>query len=391
MTRIIYAAQPVDTAPGTPFAGADVKVIDGLLINTPEYAAKHAARVAALAEQAALHSAAMARHAPGTREHDEARYNLWMCQRFAGISGTAAGTVIGVNKWQTPFAYWQEATFRVHAGNVSNPAMEWGQRKEPVVAQKYCDAHNCYLKVPETFTSPLFPFMTASPDRIVLAPDGSESRILEIKCTGFNRSIRNDLGVIVDQDWGPGNQDGMTDSAIPVQYIAQVMHYMLATGIYTADVAVLIGHDDYREYTIELDAEQAEDLIRAEDEFYCRNILDDVRPADMTASDWGKVKPVKSSAVEATPEMLELARDLANITSQIKVLEAREKTLRDALIGFIGEKEGMLYDGAPVATYAGRERAGSFDSKKLSIDHPELYEKYKGEKTFYRVFSLKLK
>ena len=50
---------------------------------------------------------------------------------------------------------------------------------------------------------------------------------------------------------------------IPDYYMTQVQHYLAVTGVKTADVAVLIGGNDFRIYTIEADEELQSFVDRA--------------------------------------------------------------------------------------------------------------------------------
>ena len=395
MARIVFATPSTQNSAGP---GANVRVLDGLLINTPQYAALHAARQATI-DTRILEFQTMANAMP---EHSSARKNLefqvWCLNRIRGISGTAAGTIMGLNPYDTAYQYWKQATMAEPFVNSGNAATEWGQRKEPVIAQKYLDLHGCYAMVPPSIVSPLIPFMTASADRIVLGSDGAPERILEIKTTSFNREYDG------ERQWGKGNTYAdvcdaigkislkctQEDGTVPAHYIVQVMHYMAATGVDKADIAVLIGSSDYREFTIHLDPQQAEDLIRAEDEFYCRHILDNVAPA-YTAVDLSKIRPEKAASIEATEQVVEIANNLRDIRAQLDALKAKESELRDQLVEFVGTNEAITHNGTTLLTYGTRERAAAFDSKRFEVEHPDLYAQYLGQPSFSRVFSFKLK
>ena len=402
MARMIFTNRPLSPASQAVLPGIPVHVIDDLLINTPEYAAKHAERMKYIDARKAELAAQLVSLPASSKAAADVRHQLWSMERLRGISGTAAGAIIGVNPYCSAWQYWREATFAVEPRNESNAVTEWGQRKEPVIAQKYLDFHGRYAVVPPSVCSEYLPFMTASCDRIVLDESQCMERVLEIKTASFNREYETDSGP--ERMWGKGNsyveavdsagkpymQLVEADSAIPPQYIAQVTHYMIATGLDTADVAVLIGTFDYREYTINLNKDAAIDLIRAEDEFYCRNILDGVEPPP-TAQDLSKIRPVKKAEIEATEQVFNMATTLRDIRAKLEELKAQETELRDQLVAYVGTNEKLTYNGSTLLTYGTRERAGMFDTKRFELDHPDLYSQYLGEKSFSRVFSFKLK
>jgi predicted phage-related endonuclease len=120
--------------------------------------------------------------------------------------------------------------------------MEWGNRLEPVVADKFFEADGRYpwgIGTPATYTHPDRDWQAASPDRFIsytgTAAEQADA-ILEVKTSPYG------------DGWGvPGTDE------IPVYYRTQVLWYLSVLGLARAHIAVLIGGYDYREYVLELD------------------------------------------------------------------------------------------------------------------------------------------
>lgn len=390
-----------------------VDSVDGLLIKKPEYQAlfkdflaeKTAARNAALKElNSALNRGAC------SDEIQVLQDKVWHCTRNFGLSGTDASVVLGQNPYRTKLELFNEKTGRVIPVNVNKACFEWGHRSEGMVAAKWAEDHKAIITEYDSFVSSAIPFMTASPDRLVLDANNVATAILEIKTAGFNFKSYDEDGEL-DRMWGKGNQyvhvrnrDGseslqlvQADSHVPVYYYSQVLHYMIATGIYDGKLAVLIGGRDYRDYEIPFDREAAEALVRAEDEFFCKHILDDVAPA-YTAKELANVTPEKKSSIEATPEMVEKATMLKQLTEKMAELKAQSDKLKDSLIEYLGVNENLTFNNKTIVSYSACKGRSSVDVDRLKEAYtalalankmePQEFTKQGGT---YRRFSVKIK
>src|SRR5262245_21334122 len=105
--------------------------------------------------------------------------------------------------------------------------MRWGNLWEQVVRQEYGNRTGRTVVVPPgIIRHPKVQFALMTPDGIADA-----SRVLQVK------TARTSDG------WGdPGSGE------IPQDYILQTQHEMFVTGLPVADVAVLIGGQDFRIY-----------------------------------------------------------------------------------------------------------------------------------------------
>ena len=64
----------------------------------------------------------------------------WLELRNSGIGGSDAATVLGLNKWKSPFQLWLEKTGQTEPDDLSqNEYVYWGTVLEQVVADRFCE------------------------------------------------------------------------------------------------------------------------------------------------------------------------------------------------------------------------------------------------------------
>ncbi|MFF2475135.1 YqaJ viral recombinase family protein [Streptomyces sp. NPDC058066] len=193
---------------------------------------------------------------PGSEAWEEARTGLT-------ITATEIAAVVGLSPWQSRFSLWHKKSGLAVPPFEMTPAVEWGNRLEDAVADKWQDEHPGFLAAPAgTWRHRDRNWQRATPDRLIYrqaatefeAPDQAEE-LLEVKTSPFG------------DDWGPAGCD-----EVPLHYRCQVLWQMDTLGLRRTHFAVLIGGYDYRECTVDYDEAEAQILRDAADRF-----LDDVR------------------------------------------------------------------------------------------------------------------
>lgn len=172
--------------------------------------------------------------------------DAWLDARRRRIGGSEIAAVMGISPFDSPFSLWHRK--RGMIGPVEQtPEMLWGQLLEPVVAEHFATEHpDVSVRVAPSFVHGARDYQTAAPDRLVFASRGARRpiRIYEGKTAR------------IGDDWGePGTDE------IPVYYRAQVLWYLDCLALPEADVAVLIGGSDYREYLVRAAPDEA-DVMR---------------------------------------------------------------------------------------------------------------------------------
>lgn len=187
---------------------------------------------------------------PGTPEWNEARAGL--C-----ITATEIAAVMGLSPWMSPFSLWHKKAGLPTPPFEMSSAIEWGNRLEDAVAQKWADEHGIPIHRTGTWQHTERKWQRATPDRI------AEDRIVEVKTSPFG------------DGWGPDGTD-----LVPIHYRCQAMWQMDVLGFRRAEVAVLIQGHDYREYVLEYDDADAQLMRKTAAEF-----LDTVRRGERPAID----------------------------------------------------------------------------------------------------------
>ena len=166
------------------------------------------------------------------------------------IGASEAAAACGLSPWKTPYELWADKTSAIVIEQQS-ARMEWGNRLEAVVMLKYLEdlpPEAGTLEAPCQFqVSAEYPWMGCTPDGLL--PD----RVVEIKTAGLGQA----------REWGEPGTD-----AVPLQYLLQCTHQMIVCNRRKADIPVLIGGNDYRVYSVDLDEELANLLITREREFW---------------------------------------------------------------------------------------------------------------------------
>ena len=166
--------------------------------------------------------------------------------RHGGLGSSDAAPALGLSPYKTALELYEEKLRPLELADEPTGPLLWGHLLEPVIRQHYANLTGLSVEVPSAdvvYRHREFPFLLANPDGIVQAADKS-LRVFEAK------TARSADG------WGEPGTD-----AIPQAYVLQCQHLMLVTAIPVCDVAVLIGGSDFRQYTLEADAELQELLL----------------------------------------------------------------------------------------------------------------------------------
>lgn len=283
----------------------------------------------------------------------------WLAVRNGGIGSSDAAAAIGLSPYKSPLELWLEKTWRKPAEDLSqSEAVFWGTTLEAIIANVYAErTGNKVRRVNAVLQHPEHPHMLANLDRVV-GNDG----VLEIKTAGV-RSMHQ---------W----EDG-----IPETYQCQVLHQLAVTGKAWADVAVLIGGQDFRIYRIERDEAKIAALVEQEAAFW-QCVLNDVEPAvDGSASSdkaLGWLYPCDAgNTLDYTDstEMNDLFSELLQTKREREVLESAENLLRQKIQSAMGPASSALFVGGKI-TWKKSKDGTTTDLKRLLSEHPDLAQQY---------------
>lgn len=274
-------------------------------------------------------------------------------KRYLGASEAAAAC--GLSPWTTPFELWQDKTSET-VTTQDSAAMEWGRRLESVVLRKYAEDTGTAPQAPCAFrVSAEYPWMGCTPD--ALLPD----RVIEVKTAGLAKA----------REWGEAGTD-----AVPMQYLLQVTHQMIVTGLRRADLPVLIGGSDYRLYQVEYDAELAALLIERERAFWS-HVEARTPPEVTTIRDAAARWPLDTGAtVTASAEIADAIVRLRELEDQAKAIEADMDALSLAVRTCMADATTLADStGRVLATWKTQSRS-QFDFQAFKAAHADLYDQF---------------
>jgi len=227
----------------------------------------------------------------------------WFDRRRQGIGASEIAAVMGFSPWESPFSlYWRKVNgWEFEA----SPEMEWGNRLEDAIAAKYEANHPEYNVHPLGLVShPLRSWHLATPDRVLCDHQMHDNPFPGDPTFQWSHYDQNILGVLElktahsADGWGePGTAE------VPVHYRAQVLWQMSAVGVNFADLAVLIGGSDYREYTVRLDTADLNVMIEHGRRFMARIADGDPPPIDDHAATLATVKRLHPDLDDAEVEV----------------------------------------------------------------------------------------
>ncbi len=188
----------------------------------------------------------------------------WRELRRAGIGGSDAAAILGLNPYATPLSVYYD---KVESRNEEqNLAMEIGIELEPFLCRKFqewikcSEGHDIQVNaVPFMLANPDHPFMLANLDGQFEHPALGNCG-LELKTTGeFNR-----------RTW--------ENDKVPDHCYIQVQHYMAVTGLQQFYVGVLIGNKIFSATMVPRNQEVIDTLIEELARFWKNHVLEESPP-----------------------------------------------------------------------------------------------------------------
>lgn len=287
--------------------------------------------------------------------------DAWLELRRAGIGGSEAAAIVGVDPWSTAFEVFHDKKGRLQPKDQTRQ-MEWGHRLEDSIRRWFAD-HTGMPVVHEKimYQHPEHPWMLANMDGLV-----GDDAILECK----NTDSRN------AEEWADGP---------PLHYTLQTNHYLAVSGRRRAYVAVLIGGNDPDYFVIERDEELISMLIAAEERFWFDHVVADVEPpvtarqsdADVLGVLW---HPEEGSQILLPPNARQLLIHQQSCKAEIKQLEAQILECENQVKAMLGDHAvGIGADGEELVTWKEHDDT-RVDPKRLRAELPEVFETYSNTK-----------
>jgi len=284
----------------------------------------------------------------------------WLRARQQGLGGSDCGTIMGVNKWKSPFQLYLEKTGE-YAEEIDNEFIYWGNRLEDMVAEEFAKRtgkkvrRNNHLLI-----HPEYDFMLANLDRVVVG----EKALLECKTTSaYNR-----------EQW--------EGESVPATYLCQIQHYMAVTGYEKAYIAVLIGGNQFVWKEIPRDDELIDMIIEREKDFWENHVLANVPPpidgSEAAGDLLKKLYPDDNGeTIMLSEEEDKLIDALEHVKAELKDLETLKKRYENELKMKLEESTYGVTSKFEIS-YKSQVR-NSIDAKRLREEMPDIATKYSKE------------
>lgn len=290
-----------------------------------------------------------------------------------------AAAALGLDPDKSQLELWLEKTERQTASlegdtrDESTPAF-WQSVLEPIISWRYSRSTGRKVRRYSrevSHASPNLPWMVARIEREVL--DDEDVQLLVCKAVGASEVHR----------WQEG---------VPVAMRLQVMHLLAVTGKHAADVAVLLGGQQWQIHRIDRDEASIAQLIVGERQFW--HYLDTNRPppADGSASAGNalaRLYPQESGArrdFRQQAGLLAIYLELKVLRQALRAKQARAAELQQRLQQALGDATYGDFPNGSIRWQRGQDCA-VLDVDRLLQDQPELLERYAsclpGERQFF--------
>ena len=288
--------------------------------------------------------------------------DAWLQIRQQGIGSSDAAVAIGLSPYKSPLSLWLEKTQRKAPDDLSEKeAVIWGTVLEPVLASVYAERTGKKVRrVNAVLQHTDYPFMLANLDREVL--DLTGNGVLEIKTAGYHSAPQ----------WEEG---------VPIAYQCQVLHQLAVTGHAWADVAVLIGGQDFRIYRINRDDDKIADLIQREARFW-QCVTDDQQPEPDGSDDAGQALQWlfprdngQTIDLSESAEYNALFSELLYLRQSKEETERQESQIKQRLQVALGSATAAVFQHGRISWRKAKDRLVP-DLDKLTLEHPEIIQQY---------------
>ena len=296
----------------------------------------------------------------------------WLEERKTYLGGTDISAVIGVNPYRTALDVYLDKTSSDTVLQQDNEAMYWGRTLEDIVLNEYSKRTGVNIIPPMgTHYDIKHRFLACNIDGWV-----ENGIILECKTAGARTA---------DQ-WGEEGTD-----EIPESYLCQVAWYCAITGAHRADIAVLMGGQDFRIYTYHANQNFQDKLIQAGVDFWQSHVLKLCPPPATNTQDLVKLyRKTNEQHIEANETILQIAHNLKDMMIAKKILDEDIKKAQFQIQDFMREYDVLTdHEGKAIVTWKNRKCSDKLDAKALKQSFPEIYSQHLTTSKPTRTFLIK--
>jgi putative phage-type endonuclease len=276
--------------------------------------------------------------------------------RGVTIGGSSAAAACGVDPYRSRVMLWAELTGRIE--REESEAMQWGNLLQPLIVTALHDLGIEAQPTNAELRDDARPWLIGHPDGFI--PDTPKPVLLEVKTAG----------TWAGREWHDGD--------VPIQYAAQVQHYLHLTGLERALLACLVGGQRLITRTLERDDAAISLMLDLEAEFFGYVVSDTPPPPDGSKSSAEALAAMfdapTDSTVRLTREQLEWLRELKERKAQLAAVKEQTAELENRLKLALGNATTAIdrHDNVVLRWTPTKRRA--LDAALLKAERPELAE-----------------
>jgi len=233
-------------------------------------------------------------------------YDEWIEFRNLGIGGSDVATVLGLNKYKSPYQLWLEKTGQIELSHEESEPAYFGTKLEDFVAKEFeIRSGKKVRKSNYTYIHEDYDFLRANVDRLIV----NENAILECKTAS----------TFLKKEW--------ENDEVPLAYLCQVQHYMNVLNKQYAYFAVLIGGQKFVWKKINRDQELIDMIQEKLVSFWNDNIIGGNEPTiDGTKATTDFINKMYGDVGE---EQITLSKDYDSMLDNKKELKEQIKVLQE--------------------------------------------------------------
>jgi putative phage-type endonuclease len=256
----------------------------------------------------------------------------WLEARRAGIGGSDAAAVLGLDPWRSGLDIWRTKVEKTQPTADEVFLLELGHLLEPVIAGLYSKqtAREIFVPDPAIIKHLEFPEIIGSPDR--LAPQ--DGRVVELKSEHQ----------FADKFGDPGSDQ------VPDHYVLQAAHYMAVANLNRCDIAVLHGGFKFAIYQLGRDRELERSMLEQLREWWNAYVVKKVEPPLDASESWGNYLaqkypfnrgPIVQVDENSQPALMRQVFNALNYADAIRDFKKKLDGARNEVKAFIAENDGI--------------------------------------------------
>lgn len=277
----------------------------------------------------------------------------WLNNRRNGIGSSDVATILGCNKYASPYQLWLDKRDAAPKEN-ENFLMKMGHKLEPIIADLWQEETGRKIEPwsesEYMYVHPELDFLRASPDR-----EFEGGGILECKSTQLK----------VDAD------------TLPEYWFCQVQYQMGIAQKDHCNIAWLISGREFGYAEVDFNPEFYRYMIDEVTRFWQENVIGGKEPELTCETDLTlKYAHDDGSSIEVNEDVYNIYTDLNAKTAELKAIEVEVNELKERAKLSMGAAQKATYNGQTLFTWKTGKARETLDSKRLKAEHPDIYADY---------------